>query len=66
MTIGALIAAFAPLLLAIASTHEQLTGQKVSLVWALGFHIVNDIGFSMVFPVGSHCSRVPRHARSVA
>jgi POT family proton-dependent oligopeptide transporter len=28
------------------------TGEKASLLWGLGFHIVNDIGFAMVFPVG--------------
>jgi POT family proton-dependent oligopeptide transporter len=40
------------MLLAIASAHAAATGEKVSLVWGLGFHIVNDIGFAMVFPVG--------------
>ncbi len=49
---GAFIASLAPLLLAVASADEQLTGHKVSLVWALGFHTVNDIGFAMLFPVG--------------
>jgi POT family proton-dependent oligopeptide transporter len=24
----------------------------VSLLWGLGFHVVNDIGFAMIFPVG--------------
>ena len=52
VTIGALIASLAPLILAIASAAEEATGRKVSLVWALGFHAVNDIGFAMVFPVG--------------
>jgi POT family proton-dependent oligopeptide transporter len=28
------------------------TGGKVSLLWGLSFHIVNNIGFAMVFPVG--------------
>jgi POT family proton-dependent oligopeptide transporter len=50
LTIGTIIAAFAPLLLAAASLHAP--GQKASLWWAIGFHIVNDIGFANVFPVG--------------
>jgi POT family proton-dependent oligopeptide transporter len=52
LAIGALIAAGAPLLLAAASAYETATGEKVSLIWGLGFHIVNDIGFAMIFPVG--------------
>jgi POT family proton-dependent oligopeptide transporter len=52
LAIGALIAAGGPLLLAIASANVAATGGKVSLVWGLGFHIVNDVGFAMVFPVG--------------
>jgi POT family proton-dependent oligopeptide transporter len=52
LAIGALIAAGAPMLLAIASANAAATGGKVSLLWGLGFHVVNDIGFAMVFPVG--------------
>jgi proton-dependent oligopeptide transporter, POT family len=52
ITIGALISSLAPVILAIASIKEQATGQKISLVWGLGFHVVNDIGFAMVLPVG--------------
>ena len=52
LAIGALIAASAPMILAIASANAGATGEKVSLVWGLGFHIVNDVGFAMVFPVG--------------
>lgn len=52
LAIGALIAAGAPLILAIAGAHAAATGGKVSLVWGLGFHVVNDVGFAMVFPVG--------------
>jgi len=48
---GALIAAGGPLVLAAASL-EAVGGHKVGLVWGLGFHIVNDIGFSMLYPVG--------------
>jgi POT family proton-dependent oligopeptide transporter len=52
LAIGAVIAAAAPMILAIASTSAAATGAKVSLLWGLGFHVVNDIGFAMVFPVG--------------
>ncbi len=52
MTVGSIISAGAPLLLALASLNERATGHKASLAWGLGFHIINDIGFSMVFPVG--------------
>src|SRR6185503_19486176 len=37
---------------AIASANVAATGGKVSLLWGLSFHIVNNIGFAMVFPVG--------------
>jgi len=52
MAIGAAVAAGAPLLLAFASVEEAATGQKASLAWGLGFHFINSIGFSMLFPVG--------------
>jgi POT family proton-dependent oligopeptide transporter len=52
LAVGGLVSAVAPLLLALASAQEAATGHKVGLVWGLGFHIVNDIGFSNVFPVG--------------
>ena len=50
LTIGAAIAALAPLFLMAASFHAP--GQKASISWALAFHIVNDIGFANIFPVG--------------
>jgi POT family proton-dependent oligopeptide transporter len=52
LAIGAAIAAGAPLLLAAASAQEAATGQKASLIYGLGFHIINDVGFAMIFPVG--------------
>ena len=52
LAIGALIAAGAPLVLAAASLHEAQTGQKIGLGWAVAFHVINDIGFANVFPVG--------------
>lgn len=42
----------APLVLALASLHEAATGEKVSLAWGLAFHILNDVGFANIFPVG--------------
>jgi POT family proton-dependent oligopeptide transporter len=52
LVIGALISAGGPMLLAFAAAQAALTHEKVSLLWGFGFHIVNDIGFAMVFPVG--------------
>ncbi len=52
LAIGAAIAACAPLILAAASANEAATGQKASLLWGIGFHVVNDVGFAMIFPVG--------------
>jgi len=52
LAIGALIAAGGPLILALASANVAESGGKVSLLWGLGFHIVNDVGFAMIFPVG--------------
>jgi dipeptide/tripeptide permease len=52
LTIGAAIACTAPLMLALASLQEAATGRKVGLFWALGFHLLNDIGFANLFPVG--------------
>jgi POT family proton-dependent oligopeptide transporter len=52
LAIGALIAAFAPLALSAASAQEALTGHKVGLAWGLAFHIINDIGYANIFPVG--------------
>jgi POT family proton-dependent oligopeptide transporter len=49
--IGALICAAGPLVLAAASL-QAVGGHKVGLAWGLGFHIVNDLGFAMVYPVG--------------
>jgi proton-dependent oligopeptide transporter, POT family len=52
VTIGTFIAACAPAILAAASLHEAETGQKIGLGWGLSFHIVNDIGFANIYPVG--------------
>ena len=52
VTIGAFIAAAAPLVLALASLRQAATGEKIGLGWGLSFHILNDIGFANVYPVG--------------
>jgi POT family proton-dependent oligopeptide transporter len=52
LTIGVAISALAPLALAIASWQAEASGQKVGIVWGFAFHIINDIGFANVFPVG--------------
>ena len=52
LAIGAVIAAGAPMILAFASANRAATGEPVSLLWGIGFHVVNDIGFAMIFPVG--------------
>ncbi len=51
IVIGTVIATLAPLVLAAASWRVAATGQPVSIFWAFGFHFVNDLGFSIVFPV---------------
>jgi len=52
MTIGVVIAALAPTVLAVASSVVAATGHPVSLAWAVAFHILNDLGFANVLPVG--------------
>jgi len=52
ITIGVTISALAPLTLAAASAIVAVSHQKVGLGWAFGFHIINDIGFSNVLPIG--------------
>lgn len=59
LAIGAFIAALAPLTLAAAST-QATGGHKVGLLWGVAFHVINDIGFAHIYPVGlalfSRCS----------
>ncbi|MGN6150221.1 MAG: peptide MFS transporter [Rhizomicrobium sp.] len=52
IAIGTGISAFAPLTLALFSQIVAQTGHPVPLWWAIAFHVINDTGFSMVFPVG--------------
>jgi POT family proton-dependent oligopeptide transporter len=51
LTVGVLISALGPLVLALASWQQAATGQKVGLGWGLAFHLANDLGFANVFPV---------------
>jgi len=50
--IGVAIAALGVLALVAAAAQFAATGQRVSLWWGVLFEILNDIGFSNVFPVG--------------
>jgi POT family proton-dependent oligopeptide transporter len=50
--LGVSISALGPLALAGAAAQFAATGHRASLGWAIAFHLVNDIGFANVFPVG--------------
>jgi POT family proton-dependent oligopeptide transporter len=52
LTIGVFISALGPLALAGAAASVAATGQKANLGWAILFHILNDIGFANVLPIG--------------
>jgi POT family proton-dependent oligopeptide transporter len=52
IAIGCAIMAAAPVLLAFASSHQQATGEKISIAWGLAFEVINEIGFAIVAPVG--------------
>lgn len=52
MVIGVAISATGPLVLAGCAAVAASTHHPVPLYWALGFHILNDIGFANVLPVG--------------
>ncbi len=52
LAIGAAISALAPLLLVLGSLQGAANHQKVSLAWGLGFHLVNSVGYALLFPVG--------------
>ncbi|GBR42678.1 peptide MFS transporter [Gluconobacter roseus] len=51
VALGAFIAAFAPLMLALGAWLSP-GPHEVSLFWGLAFHIINDIGFSMNYAIG--------------
>ena len=52
IVIGVAISALGPLVLAGCAFTADTTHHPVPLYWALGFHILNDIGFANVLPVG--------------
>jgi POT family proton-dependent oligopeptide transporter len=52
IVIGVAISALGPLVLAGCAMVADSTHHPVPLYWALGFHILNDIGFANVLPVG--------------
>ena len=52
LAIGALIGGLAPVALSLASLQQAATGHKVGLAWGLAFHIINDIGYANIFPIG--------------
>jgi proton-dependent oligopeptide transporter, POT family len=52
IVIGVAISALGPLVLAGCALVADTTHERVPLYWALGFHILNDIGFANVLPVG--------------
>jgi POT family proton-dependent oligopeptide transporter len=52
IVIGVAISSLGPLVLAGCAAVQARTGHPVPLYWALGFHILNDIGFANVLPVG--------------
>lgn len=52
IVIGVAISTLGPLVLAGCAFVADTTHHPVPLYWALGFHILNDIGFANVLPVG--------------
>ncbi|MGD0190331.1 MAG: oligopeptide:H+ symporter [Rhizomicrobium sp.] len=52
MIIGVIISTLGPLVLVGCAAVATATHHPVPLYWALGFHILNDVGFGNVLPVG--------------
>ncbi|HEX3664664.1 MAG TPA: oligopeptide:H+ symporter [Rhizomicrobium sp.] len=52
IVIGVAISALGPLVLAGAAIMAETAHERVPLYWAVAFHVVNDIGFANVLPVG--------------
>jgi hypothetical protein len=52
MTLGAFMLACAPLAPALCSYFVAGTGHKASLVWAVVYEVINDIGYANFLPVG--------------
>jgi POT family proton-dependent oligopeptide transporter len=51
IAIGAAIMALAPLLLSMAGLRQEMTGQRISVLWGLAFEVVNEAGFAMLVPI---------------
>jgi len=51
IALGAAIMALAPLLLAFGEWSTPPDG-RISLIWAVLFHIINEIGYAMIAPIG--------------
>ncbi len=52
IVIGVSISMLAPLALAGAAASAAATGKPASIMWAVAFHVFNDLGFANVLPVG--------------
>lgn len=52
MALGALVAASAPALTMLAAGVIEHEGGRLSLVWTLGYTVLNNVGFANVMPVG--------------
>ena len=52
IVLGCFFGALGLLCLVAGSTLAAASGQKVGFGWLLGFHLLNDIGFANVLPVG--------------
>ncbi len=51
MILGVSLSALGPLALAAAAAQFAANGHRVSMGYAIAFHLLNDIGFANVFPV---------------
>ena len=52
IVVGCIFGVAGLLCLVLGSTLAAASGQKVAFGWLLGFHLLNDIGFANVLPVG--------------
>jgi proton-dependent oligopeptide transporter, POT family len=52
IALATLLGATAPLVLATANMTSTISSGKASLVWAIPFHLLNDIGFAIMVPAG--------------
>lgn len=52
MALGAALACTAPLLIVVASGLIEQGQGRVSLIWTLGYNVLNNLGFANILPVG--------------